>query len=308
MELIADVGGTNTRCALVDNDGSPVHIAIYANSEYDSMLATLTSYLQRTGASPKAGAIAVAAPITGDSVRMTNRQWHFSIEELRQDLGLDSLQVINDFSAIALALPRLDDEDAVAIGTGQAVAGKTLAVLGPGTGLGVSALIPGSQGWVPLSGEGGHATLACVTEREASIVDAVNRRFGHCSAERLISGPGLALMYDILRELEGLEAANVDPPQVQALAARGDVLARECLEIFLALLGSFAGNVALLLGAVGGVFIGGGIAPAMVDRLAESDFRQRFVAKGRYTGYLQSIPTRVIVNKTPALLGLASLV
>ncbi len=308
MELIADVGGTNTRCALVDEHGYPVSVEIYANKEFESMLAALGAYLDHLQVNPSAAAIAVAAPITGDSVRMTNRQWHFSIEELRQDLGLDSLQVINDFSAIALALPRLRDDDVVKVGNGQAVAGKTQAVLGPGTGLGVSALIPGPHGWAPLSGEGGHSTLACATPREMNVVEAVTRRFGHCSAERLISGPGLVLMYNILRELDGLETADIDPPQVGERAGEGDALAVECLDLFLALLGSFAGNVALLLGAVGGVYIGGGIAPTLLERLSESDFRRRFEAKGRYTGYMQAIPTFVIVNRTPALIGLASLV
>lgn len=308
MELVADVGGTNTRCALVDEGGRPTRIGIYENAAFSSLLEVLRAYLSERGAQPREAAIAVAAPVTSDNVRMTNRQWHFSIAELRQDMGLSELKLINDFMAIALSLPRLEADDLVTIGTGQGVSGKAMAVLGPGTGLGVSGLIPGPQGWAPIAGEGGHATLAPGTAREAALVDAVVSQFGHCSAERLISGPGLALTYDTLRQLGGAVAARLDPPLIAARAADGDPVAQESLEIFFGLLGSVAGNVALTLGALGGVFIGGGIAPQLLERLAESDFRARFDAKGRYAGYMQSIPTAVITHPTPALLGLASLV
>lgn len=308
MELIADVGGTNTRCALVDERGQPTRISIYENSGHASLLDVLRAYLDEQQAQPRQAALAIAAPVTGDSVRMTNRQWHFSVAEMRQDLGLDTLALINDFAAIALSLPRLEADDVVALGGGRAVDGKAMAVLGPGTGLGVSGLIPGPQGWAPLAGEGGHATLAPGTARETALADAVTRRYGHCSAERLISGPGIALTYDLLREFGGAAAAKLEPRLVVARAEEGDPLAQEALALFFALLGSVAGNLALLLGAVGGVYIGGGIAPKLLERLQDSTFRERFEAKGRYAGYMQSIPTSVIVHPTPALLGLASLV
>lgn len=147
MDLIADVGGTRTRCALVGDDGLPLKIQIYANSEFESLTAALSAYLQSNDVRAAAAAIAVAAPITGDSVRMTNRQWHFSIEEMRQDLGLEQLQIINDFTAVALSIPALKADDVLVIGSGHAIPGKTIAVLGPGTGLGVSGLIPGRRGW-----------------------------------------------------------------------------------------------------------------------------------------------------------------
>lgn len=308
MDLIADVGGTNTRCALVGANGLPVQTVIYQNAGYQSLLAVLTAYLRAEDAAPNNAAIAVAAPVTGDNVRMTNRQWHFSIEELRHDLGVSRLQTVNDFTAIAMSLPRLDDADTVSIGGGQAVAGKAMAVLGPGTGLGVSGLVPGTQGWAPIAGEGGHVTLASGNARESQVIDAIAKLHGHCSAERLVSGPGLATTYDTLRTLAGAAPLNPEPAEISARADAGDPVAEEALALFFGLLGSVAGNLALTLGALGGVFIGGGVAPKLLDRLPQSSFRQRFEAKGRYTGYMQSIPTRVITHPTPALIGLASLV
>lgn len=308
MDLIADIGGTNTRCALVDHNGEQHAIEVYPNREHASLSAALHHYLEKQHCQPVFAAIAVAAPITGDNVRMTNRQWHFSIEELRHDLGVQRLQLINDFSAIALSLPQLGVDDAIQVGGGLAVQNKTMAVLGPGTGLGVSGLMPGPSGWTPLAGEGGHASLAVATPREIQVAGLVTRKYGHCSAERLISGPGLVELYNALRELDGDPPAEILPSDISDYADNGDPLAQETLDIFLSLLGSFAGNVALTLGAVGGVYIAGGIAPVLLQRLIDSDFRSRFEAKGRYTGYMQAIPTYVVIHKTPALLGLASIV
>ncbi|MBT8144659.1 MAG: glucokinase [Gammaproteobacteria bacterium] len=308
MEFIADVGGTNTRCALVNADGSPHDIEVYANSDFPSLTAALTGYLASRNANPRDAAVAVAAPITGDSVRLTNRQWHFSIEELRQDLGLDRLDVINDFSAVALSLPHLQSSDYVQVGDAQGLRGHALAVLGPGTGLGVSGLIPGPGGYATLAGEGGHATLATATPREMQVKAAITTQFGHCSAERVISGPGLVLLYNTLRELAGATAADLEPHDVTQRADDGEPFAIETLDVFFGLLGSFAGNVALTLGATGGVYIAGGVAAILIEKLQDSVFRERFEAKGRYRGYLKAIPTRVITHPTPALIGLAAVV
>lgn len=308
MELIADVGGTNTRCALVDSRGAISRISVFENAGFRTLAEALSDYLQKNSVQPAAAAIAVAAPVTGDEVRMTNRNWHFSARAVKQQLQLESIEVLNDFSAVALSLPYLADTDLATVGGGAPRNGAAMAAIGPGTGLGVSGLVPTRNGnWAVISGEGGHATLAPGTEREAQVVDTVRERYGHCSAERLVSGPGLATLYNTLRQLANYPADNVRPREVSERALAGDPIAREAVDMFFALLGSVAGNLALTLGALGGVFIAGGIAPALLDLLAASDFRRRFEDKGRYADYLSAIPSAVITHPTPALVGLASL-
>lgn len=308
MNLIADVGGTNIRCALVDKDLTPVAVQSFPNAGFDSLNGALQNYLNDQPRHPIEAAIAVAGPITGDSVRMTNRQWHFSILELQQELGVRKLTVINDFTAVALSLPHLGKRDVVGIGTGRAAPGAAMAAIGPGTGLGVSGLIPGPDCWAPVAGEGGHVSLAPATAQESRVVNAIHDRFGHCSAERVVSGPGLVLLYNTLREIDGKSARELKPRDVTTRADGNDAYATEALDMFFAFLGSVAGNLALTLGALGGVYIAGGIAPMLLDRMKDSAFRDRFEAKGRYAGYLQAIPTAVITHDTPALLGLATLV
>lgn len=308
MELIADVGGTNTRCALVDTDGSLVKTSVFANAGFRTLGSALREYLESHAAKPKAAAIAVAAPVTGDEVRMTNRNWHFSAKALRDDLELEHIEVINDFTAVALSLPSLGENDLAHIGGGAPRPGAAMAAIGPGTGLGVSGLIPVANTWAPISGEGGHTTLAAGTEREAQVIEALRTRYGHCSAERIISGPGIATLYNTLRQLADYPEDPISPSQVSSRAAAGDPIAREALDMFFALLGSVAGNLALVLGALGGVFIAGGIAPRLVEVMATSDFRKRFEDKGRYAAYLRTIPTSVVKHPTPALLGLATTV
>ncbi|MDH3587931.1 MAG: glucokinase [Gammaproteobacteria bacterium] len=308
MNLIADVGGTNTRCALVDDKGTAEQISVFVNAGYRTLGAALGDYLRNHSAKPTAAAIAVAAPVTGDEVRMTNRNWHFAASELRTELDMNRIEIINDFTAVALSLPKLEGNDLFHIGGGAPRSGAAMAALGPGTGLGVSGLISGRTGWTPISGEGGHVTLAPGTEREAQVIDALRARYGHCSAERIVSGPGLVTLYNTLRRLADYPDDNLRPRDVSARAMAGDPIARETLNMFFALLGSVAGNLALTLGAMGGVFIAGGIAPASLDAMVASDFRTRFEDKGRYTDYLSAIPTSVIIHPTPALLGLASIV
>lgn len=308
MELIADVGGTNTRCALVDETGDLTDISVFANAGYRTLGSALADYLKTHNARPTAAAIAVAAPVTGDEVRMTNRNWHFSAHALRDDLHLERIEILNDFTAVALSLPSLTDDDLVPFGGGAPRPDAAMAAIGPGTGLGVSGLIRGAKGWAPISGEGGHTTLAAGTEREAQVIDTLRERYGHCSAERIVSGPGMVTLYNTLRRLADYPDDNITPREVSTRAIAGDPIARETLDMFFALLGSVAGNLALVIGALGGVYIAGGIAPALLDAMVASDFRMRFEQKGRYADYLRAIPTYVIKHPTPALLGLANLV
>ena len=307
--LVGDIGGTNARFGLVEPDGSLLHSSVLADSDYPGLAEAIEAYLAgRDGLPrPRQAAIAVASPITGDAVRMTNHPWAFSISGLRSQLGFERLEVINDFTAQALALPHLGPGDKTAVGDGEAQPHAPIGVLGPGSGLGVSGLIPVGQRWIPLSGEGGHATMAAVSERESAALSVMRRHFDHISGERVLSGPGLVNLYNALAEADGVPAAQYAAAQItDAEIEKADPRCREATEMFCAMLGTMAGNLALTLGAKGGVYIGGGIVPRLGERFAASQFRERFEAKGRFREYLAAIPTFVVTHKLPAFLGCAA--
>jgi glucokinase len=308
--LVADVGATNARFGLVSPTGAVLHTRTLAVADHPTIGDSITAYLGERGAlpMPRQGAIAIASTITGDRVAMTNHPWSFSIAALKSQLGFDRLEVINDFTALALALPHLSPEDRRPIGGGGASsAGAPIGVLGPGSGLGVSGLIPASAGWIALAGEGGHATMAPATDRESAVLDRMRRHFDHVSAERILSGPGLVNLYNTLAMLDGVPskgytAAQITDPAIGA----ADPLCAEATSLFCAMLGTMAGNLALTLGARGGIYIGGGIVPRLGQRFAESPFRARFEAKGRFSQYLAAIPTYVVTHPLPAFLGCAA--
>jgi len=312
--LIGDIGATNARFALLE-DGRPHGIEILSVADHPSLGGAIEAYFAKVGVAerPRQGALAVAGPVTGDFLSFTNHPWSFSIRALTRDLGFDRLEVVNDFVAAALGVLRLGPGDRRQVGRGEAAADSPIAVIGPGSGLGVSSLVPcdcgGGRAWMPLPGEGGHVTLSTVTLREAAIVDRLHRAgYDHVSAERLVSGPGLATLYATLAALDGEAEAPLEPAEVTARALTGeDPRAVEAVQIFCSLLGTVAGNLALVLGARGGVYIAGGIVPRLGDLFDQSPFRTRFTAKGRMQVYLDPIPTYVITHKLPAFLGLAEL-
>ncbi|MDX1561457.1 MAG: glucokinase [Gammaproteobacteria bacterium] len=305
MDLIADIGATNSRCALLDDQGRIGQRQSFENRRFDSLESLLEAYVAAAKPEPSLNraALAIAAPLQGDKVRMTNVDWQFSGSALRDRLGLGELTLVNDFEAVAHALPRLAASDVHAIGGGRTVADAPLAVIGPGSGLGVATAVPSSGGWVAVAGEGGHVTVPPATDSERQVVADVIAEHGHCSAERLLSGPGLVTIYRSLSRRE-LRDATLKPADGSRLAGERDALALQTFDVFFGLLGSIAGNLALTVGARGGVFIGGGIVPRMIPACEASSFRQRFIDKGRYRGYLDAIPTRVITADLPALLGL----
>jgi glucokinase len=310
--LLADVGGTNARFAWQAAPGAPLEDPrTLACADHPSLEAALRHYLAGLPReAPRVGAIAIANPVVGDQVRMTNHHWSFSIEALRQALGWVWLEVLNDFTALALALPHLRAEERVAVGGGTARAGAAIGLLGPGTGLGVSGLLPdGRGGWVPLQGEGGHVSLAPVGAREAAVAHWLHQRHGHASAERAVSGQGLLELHHALCALDAVPvpAGLASAADVSAAAlARADVRCVEALDMMCGFLGSVAGNLALTLGARGGIYIGGGIVPRLGEAFARSPFRERFEAKGRFRPYLADIPVWVITApQSPALLGAA---
>ncbi len=307
--LVGDIGATNARFGLVSPGGKLLHWHSYACEDYSTIDDALAEYLgERAGLPmPRQAAIAVASPVTGDRVAMTNHPWRFSIAALKARFGFERLEVINDFTALALALPSLGPDDRMTVGGGAAVPGVPLAVLGPGSGFGVSGLVPCAAGWVPLNGEGGHATMAPATDRESAVLDHMRRHFDHVSAERVLSGPGLVNLYNTLSEIDGVPSRGYTPAQITDLAMRGeDPVCAEATTMFCAMLGTMAGNLALTLGARGGVYIGGGIVPRLGRFFADLPFRARFQAMGRFEAYLAAIPTHVVSHQLPAFLGCAA--
>ena len=309
--LLADVGGTNARFAWQGDAGAPVtDVQVLPCADFPTLQAAMRAYLDGLGrGKPAMAAIAIANPITGDQVRMTNHHWTFSQAAVKAEFGLTHLRLLNDFTALALALPDLPASELRLIGGGVAEPGKAIGLLGAGTGLGVSGLVPnGSGGWVPLEGEGGHVTLPAVSERERVVMDGLARLYGRASAERLCSGQGLVDAFTLLCEADGVALSGLSSAAAvtdAALKAR-QPQALEALNMLCAMLGSVAGNLALTLGARGGVYIGGGIVPRLGSWFDASPFRQRFEAKGRFQGYLKDIPVWVITSsQSPALLGAA---
>jgi glucokinase len=308
--VIADIGGTNARFALLDGFDRRDEVVLPC-ADYPDLVSAAEEYLQRVGATksarPVEAAIAIAGPVTGDIVRMTNHVWQFSAAHTRQQLGLRRLIVLNDFTALAMAVRHLKDSDLEQVGGGKAAPNAAIAVIGPGTGLGVSGLIPSGQHWIPLQGEGGHVTLPVMNEREVAVLTQLQQRFSHVSAERVLSGPGLVTLYDALCGVEGVVPEVLTPPEITKRAREGSC--RQCLEtvsMFCALLGTMASNLVLTLGALGGAYIGGGIIPELGPMFTSSRFRDRFEDKGRFTDYVSRVPTFVIRAELPALLGLAS--
>lgn len=330
--LVADIGGTNARFGWVEVPGGEVLAAASLPvAAHAGPLAAARAYLAARAAelgpryrAPRAAAWAVATAVVDDRVELTNAGWTFSRRELQRELGLDVLRIVNDFEALALSLPQLVPAQIRAVGPacGPVDGGRApaaMAVIGPGTGLGVAGLVPlpaderrgALPGWLAVPGEGGHASLAAADDFESELLGVVRRQHAHVSAERLLSGIGLPVLHQALATLQ---ARAAPPLRAETIVARGvaepgtpeaDGLCRQALEHFCALLGGFAGNVALTLGARGGVYVGGGIVPRLGELFYGSRFRERFVAKGRFEAYLQAIPTRVIVDTRVALGGAA---
>ena len=308
--LLADIGATHARFALQTAPDVFQAVRVLECERFDGIVPLLRHYLaDHAELTLHHAAFAVANPVNGDQVRMTNRAWEFSTEAVRRQLGLSTLLVVNDFTALAMAIPVLQPHDLLQVGDGKPAAGSVIGVLGPGTGLGVSGLIPTADGFVTLGSEGGHVNFAPSDEREFAILQYAWREWQHVSNERLISGPGMELMYLALAQRNGL--SNTAPRTAAQIVAGAlddaDALCLEVLEVFCGMLGGAAANLAVTLGAFGGVYIGGGIVPRMREYFARSPFRARFEAKGRFSDYLSSIPTYVITTPNPAFYGVATI-
>lgn len=310
--LLGDVGGTNARFGWQSHaDAALEHIRVLPCADYADIALAVEAYLQRTGVcSPAAACIGIANPVTSDQVSMTNHHWSFSIQALQQRLSLQQLKVINDFTALALALPSLPAAQRLQIGGGTVCPHSAIGLIGPGTGLGVSGLIPhGDKGWSPIAGEGGHITLAAQSPLEYQVIEHIRAQYGHVSAERVLCGQGLVDLHLALAAVGQRPArADITPMDiVEQARVHNQSDALQTLDMFAGFLGSVAGDLALTLGARGGVYIGGGIVPRLLGWFETSSFRTRFEAKGRFASYLEQIPVWVIqASESPALWGAAN--
>jgi glucokinase len=310
--LLADIGATHARFALETATGVFRQTAVLRCDDYSGIVPLLNAYLneitEQKGERITHAAFAMANPVSGDMVRMTNRDWQFSTDEVRRTMGWSTLVIVNDFTALAMALPGLGANDVLQVGGGKPAPHAVAGVLGAGTGLGVSGVIPTADGFVTLGSEGGHVNFAPSDEREFAILQYAWREWPHVSNERILSGPGMELIYRALAERNGVAAPARTAGEIVAGALdQRDALCREVLECFAGMLGGAAANLALTLGAFGGIFIGGGIVPRIAQWFASSPFRARFEAKGRFTDYLAQIPTYVIMTPNPALRGVSTI-
>ncbi len=307
--LLADIGGTNARFALCDGAQQILAVKVLACRDYPSLAEAILAYLNLPDVRVSCvahrlsrAALAIANPVQGDLISMTNHHWRFSQQALARQFDWQHLLVLNDFSALAMSLPYLQPHQRVEIVPGQAQARAPIALLGSGTGLGVSGLIPRDHGggWQALASEGGHCSFAPANAQEMAILDALWQDFGHASAERLLSGSGLEWLY------QHFSGAHLSAAEISARALAGSCAqSRQTVLSFCSILGGVAGNLALTLGAHGGVYIGGGIVPRFQQLLQQSEFSLRFSAKGRLRSYLQSIPCYLITADHPALFGAA---
>ena len=309
QRLLADIGGTNARFALEAGPGDIGGLRTLACADFPRFEDAVHTYLEVAGKRVRHAVIAIANPVDGDAIKMTNHHWAFSIEAARRELGLDTLLVVNDFTALAMSLTVMTPADLAQVGGGAARPGSAIGRVGAGTGVGVSGLVPAEGRWTPLHSEGGHVAFSPMDERELEVLRYCWRRYDHVSAERFVSGPGLALIREALAASRCLPVdLSLEPAEIVARALdSGDALCREAVDCFCGMLGTVAANLAVTLGAQGGVYIGGGVVPRLGAYFAASPFRARFERKGRFSAYTAQIPTWLITASTPALLGASSI-
>ncbi|GGO87361.1 glucokinase [Marinobacterium nitratireducens] len=306
--LVGDIGGTNARLALV-KPGSVALEAVrtLACADYENLDDACFAYLAEVGiAGVDRACLAFACPVQGERLRMTNNHWAFHRGEMQRRLGLSELRLLNDFTAMALGMLHIEPSDLLELGGGSVLEGNPKLVIGPGTGLGVSALVPAGDEWVPLATEGGHVGFAPTDEAEVAIWRHLKERYGRVSVERILCGQGLVNLYQALAAYHSQPAPLSQPPEITAAAQAGDTLAEETLSRFCRILGEQAGDAVLTLGARGGVYLCGGILPRIRDCLMASDFRRGFEAKGRFADYMKQVPVWLCTAEMPGLLGAAA--
>lgn len=308
--LIADIGGTNARFAVVKGNQITQEI-IFKCDSYGSFDAAIDAYLHQIGlkAAPKKFSFGIACPINGDEIAMTNHPWRFSLKAIKEKFGFSKLHAMNDFEAVAHAIPGLDAKYLEKIGNGEATAFGNKVVIGPGTGLGAAVLIARKDGtgYRVVPGEGGHVTMPARTQREYDIFDYLeHHKYSHVSGERVCSGKGLLNLYDTIRLLDKRDdLPALLPEEITKKAIKGECeVCKECLDLMVRFLARLASNMALMINAYGGVYITGGIAPQLLDYIKQSDFRKEYWSKGRFSDYMRAIPTYIVTHPYPAFEGL----
>jgi glucokinase len=303
--LVGDVGGTGTRLALAGPEGLLSPVTEYRNDDFTAFAALLDTYcagLRHAAAGlPSRCVLAVAGPVRDNAVRMTNRGWHLDGAELAGHCGLAEVQIVNDFAALAWATLRFGAADLEWLSAARPAAGASKVVLGPGTGLGVAALVPAGAGWTAVTGEGGHVTLAAHTDEETAVIAQLREHYGHCSAERILSGPGLADL------AHALGYGHHAPEAIGQWITAGDARGRHTATVFAELLATVASDLALTFDARGGVYLGGGILPRLAAAFPVAAFKRRFASKGRYAAFLAELPVARIVRPYPVFAGLPHL-
>ena len=307
--LLADIGGTNARFALEPAPGAIQAVQTLACADHARFEDAVRYYLAGAGAKVRHAVIAIANPVDGDAIRMTNHHWAFSIEAARRALGLETLLVVNDFTALAMSLPALQPDDLAQVGGGAPLAGAAIGLVGAGTGLGVSGLVPSGERWIPLHSEGGHVAFSPLDEREVTVLRHAWQRYDHVSAERFVSGPGLVLIREALAMSRGMASdKDLSPSDIVTRGlSGGDALSLEAIDCFCGMLGTVAANLAVTLGARGGIYIGGGVVPRLGAYFIASPFRPRFERKGRFSEFTARIPTWLITAPYPALQGASAI-
>ena len=309
--LVGDIGGTNARFALVQPGSTDLqHIEVLPCQDYANLDGAVMDYLDRCQvAGVKQASIAFACPVHQDRIKMTNNHWVFSRTEMQKTLGLSLFKCVNDFTAMALGVPHISQDQLIQVG-GNPSAGADSArarlVIGPGTGLGVSGLVKTSSNWVPLSTEGGHVSYAPTDLTEIEVLKLLMQRFGRVSVERILCGEGLVNLYQCLAQISGEEPRLTQPSAItQGALDQEDALAEQSLQLFCRIFGQVAGDGVLTIGALGGVYVCGGIIPRFADYFKASGFRDAFENKGRMRGYMESIPVYVVLEPYTGLLGAA---
>jgi len=305
LALIGDIGGTNARFAIWENDA--LHsVRVFATADYTSPEHAIGVYmadLKLQKGDIGAACLAVAGPVDGDEFRFTNSHWRLSRKAFCQTLQVDHLLLINDFTAMALGMTRLQPDEYQLVCEGEADPARPAVVIGPGTGLGVGTLIGLRNGWMALPGEGGHVDLPVGSPREAQLRAHIEAQIGHVSAETILSGGGLLRLYQTVCEVDGHEPSCDSPAQVTEAGLAGDPVARETLEQFCRFLGRVAGNNVLTVGGRGGVYIVGGVIPRFLEIFMQSGFAESFADKGCMSDYFKGIPVWVVTAEFSGLLG-----
>lgn len=307
--LIADIGGTNARFGLVsDALGEVKQFPVVKTANHETLIdAIQETALSRTATYPRAAILAIAGPVRGDKIAMTNGPWVVEPKRLIEEFGFEIVVVLNDFEALALCLPSLIEDDIEQIGRGTIDSQSTKLVVGPGTGLGAAALIYARDTWVPLPGEGGHINFGPITDLDFDIWQVMEPTNGRISAETFLSGPGILRLYGALCKIAGVEKLYSKAADVtKAALDKSDPVSGQTLELFCSYLGRFAGDMAMFTMAKGGVYLAGGIVPRILPLLREGNFREAFESKAPHDDLLENVSTAIITRPKPALEGLVS--